>query len=76
MSQTYNNNEFIKRETEIFGLLVQGLSDREIARRLVISYNTSKNHVASILHKFGVKNRKELIAKFYEKKYRVSDEIL
>lgn len=45
------------RETEVLRLLAEGLSNREIAGRLVISENTAANHVRSILAKTGSDNR-------------------
>jgi DNA-binding CsgD family transcriptional regulator len=45
------------RETEVLRLLAEGLSNRDIAIRLVISENTAANHVRSILSKTGSGNR-------------------
>lgn len=45
------------RETEVLLLVGVGLSNRAIARRLVISENTAANHVRSILAKTGCENR-------------------
>lgn len=45
------------RETEVVRLVSEGLSNRDIARRLVISENTAANHVRSILAKTGSDNR-------------------
>jgi DNA-binding CsgD family transcriptional regulator len=45
------------REVETLQLLAAGLSNREIARRLVISPSTAANHVRSILLKTGSANR-------------------
>lgn len=45
------------RETEVVRLVSAGLSNRDIARRLVISENTAANHVRSILAKTGSDNR-------------------
>jgi DNA-binding NarL/FixJ family response regulator len=45
------------REREVLELMVEGFDNAEIARRLVISQNTVKNHVAAILGKLGVQNR-------------------
>ncbi len=45
------------RETEVLRLLGEGLSNRDIAERLVISENTAANHVRSILAKTGSDNR-------------------
>ena len=45
------------REIEVLTLLAEGLINREIAERLVISENTAANHVRSILTKTGSSNR-------------------
>jgi len=45
------------RETEVLRLLAEGMANREIAERLVISENTAANHVRSILAKTGSGNR-------------------
>jgi DNA-binding CsgD family transcriptional regulator len=42
---------------QVLGLLVDGLSDREIAERLFVSRHTAANHVGSILSKLGVPSR-------------------
>ena len=45
------------REQEVLALLSQGLSDKEISRRLVISERTVHHHVSSILAKIGAPTR-------------------
>ena len=45
------------REVAVLRLLAQGLSNREIGRRLYISGNTAANHIRSILNKTGASNR-------------------
>jgi DNA-binding NarL/FixJ family response regulator len=45
------------REREVLGLLGQGLSNQQIAERLVIELGTVKNHVHNILKKLDASNR-------------------
>ena len=45
------------REREVLGLVAQGLSDAEIARRLVVSPHTVHRHVANILRKLDMSSR-------------------
>ena len=49
------------RESEIVPLIIEGLSNEDIASRLFISPHTVKNHVTSIYRKAGVASRFELL---------------
>lgn len=49
------------REREVFHLIVEGLTTKEIARRLDISAKTAENHRARVLDKLDVRNTAELV---------------
>jgi DNA-binding CsgD family transcriptional regulator/tetratricopeptide (TPR) repeat protein len=51
-----------RREAEVAELLTQGLTDSEIAERLVISRRTAEHHVSAVLAKVGVDSRRDLAA--------------
>ncbi|MCQ4214420.1 ATP-binding protein [Streptomyces longispororuber] len=51
-----------RREREVAALVAQGLTNREIADRLVISKRTADAHVEHILAKLGVSSRREITA--------------
>ena len=50
-----------EREREVLRLLLEGDSNREIARRLVLSVNTVKRHVYNLCGKLGVQSRTQAI---------------
>ena len=49
------------REMEVLQCVVRGMSNKEIAGLLQISHQTVKNHVTSILRKFGVEDRTQAV---------------
>jgi len=51
------------RELEVLRCVVQRLSNREIAERLVVSSRTVESHVSALLAKLGVTTRRELGAR-------------
>ncbi len=67
-SQTRRNRpiEFLtNRETEVFDLILQGLSNKDIAGALVVSINTVKTHRGNVYRKYGVQNVSGLMRKVY-----------
>ena len=53
-----------RREREILSLLAAGLSNREMAARLVIAEGTLKRHIANLYRKLGVHNRTQAIHRY------------
>jgi DNA-binding NarL/FixJ family response regulator len=49
------------REREVFHLVAEGLTTKEVARKLTISAKTAENHRARVLDKLGVRNTAELV---------------
>ena len=52
-----------ERERTILRFLSSGLTEREIARELFVSYNTVHSHVKSLYRKLGVSSRAEAVAR-------------
>lgn len=58
-----NHDSLTEREKEILKLLVQGLSNREVAEKLFISEKTVKNHISNIFRKMEVTDRTQAVVK-------------
>ncbi|MFD9241018.1 response regulator [Streptomyces sp. NPDC059556] len=59
-------NALTEREREVLGLVGAGLSNDEIAGRLVLSPATAKTHVSRIMTKLAVRDRAQLVILAYE----------
>ena len=55
-----------ERETEIIGLVAEGLNNREISLRIFLSEGTVRNHISVILEKLNLRDRTQLAVFYYK----------
>lgn len=56
-----SKNILTKREEEVFSLLVQNKTTKEIGESLNISEKTVRNHISNAMQKLGVKGRAQAV---------------
>src|SRR6185436_8255439 len=54
------------REREVVALVAMGLSNEDIAERLVVSPHTAKTHINRAMAKLGARDRAQLVIRAYE----------
>lgn len=62
-SRPAGHGGFTRREEEVLGLLLNRLSNEEIAQELHLAPQTVKNYVSRVLQKYSVKSRRDLFRK-------------
>jgi DNA-binding NarL/FixJ family response regulator len=65
-------NKLTNRQNDVFILLLSGLSNKDISRKLYISEATVKNHVTAILSSFNCRRRIDLIVTHYNQQDYIS----
>ncbi|MEV8455922.1 response regulator transcription factor [Streptomyces sp. NPDC052095] len=65
-ARTAGLDRLTEREREVMALVGMGLSNEEIARRLVVSPLTAKTHVSRTMVKLGARDRAQLVVLAYE----------
>jgi two-component system, NarL family, nitrate/nitrite response regulator NarL len=59
-----NPHDLTSREEEIFALVAQGMSNKEVARSFKCTERTVKHHMTNIMQKLNVRNRVQAVMKF------------
>ena len=57
-----------KREKQIFTLLIQSYTTKDIAKKLYISEKTVRNHISNVIQKLGVESRIQAVLELMKMK--------
>lgn len=63
-----NKSILTKREKDVFNLLINNFSTRDIAYKLNISEKTVRNHISNTIQKLGVKGRAQAVVELLKLK--------
>jgi len=61
-SRRTRHKNFSPRQSQILSLMAEGFSDKEIARKIGVSYPTVRTHIDRIFRGYGLRNRTEAVA--------------
>jgi non-specific serine/threonine protein kinase len=67
---THTDELLTRRELEVSGLVAQGLSNKQLAKRLLITVRTAETHVNHVLGKLGFTSRSQIAAWYMERRQR------
>jgi two-component system nitrate/nitrite response regulator NarP len=66
-------NTLSRKEKLLIEALSEGLTNKQLSKRLEISSNTVKFHISNIFDKLSVKNRAQAIAHYYKSKSKLNE---
>jgi DNA-binding NarL/FixJ family response regulator len=57
--------QLTEREREVVALVAQGLSNEQIASKMVLAHGTVRNHISQIMEKCGLEHRTQIAVRYY-----------
>lgn len=76
MTRQLDLSTLTRRQREVLDLVLQGASNKEIARTVFVTERTVETHVTAILSKVGLDSRSRLIARLLHQKIQQLEEAL